>query len=201
MRVVAVAGEPAAGKTSIVRAALARLDRPLPPVSAIGLVRLHFYGPDLVVVGDYSPAAGLFAGTDRLSMAVEPQARGLLAHMRGREWAAATVLIEGDRLTGLGFLEAVRALAALRVVVVTAPPEVLAERHRRRGDSQTATFLRGRRTKVERIRAALPVEVMENGSGDDLDRNAARLVELLTRPWVEVSPAPVPASLVPLPAS
>ena len=101
MRLVGVIGEPATGKTALMRAILERLGDDYEGFK-FGLLRGRKYVGELYVLGIYR-AGELFAGTDRLSMAVQPFAIKFLKVIP----ATATVVFEGDRLTREGFLMAV----------------------------------------------------------------------------------------------
>lgn len=162
---MAIAGVPAAGKTTLVRQALAarQLQDPWRAAKA-GLVLYHpWANARFAVLGDYS-RPGDFAGTDRLSMAVAPQALEFLAAMRISSWHDWTVLWEGDRLTGRSFLASVGRLSDLRLVILEASVEQLAARQAERGNKQTARFLAGRRTKVEGLKT-MPHVLLQSGEG------------------------------------
>ena len=161
-RAVAVLGEPASGKTSITEALLPRLGLGLPWKSGL-LEGLEFPARRLHVLGVYDGRP--FGGPDRLSMAVQKDARlwlrdqrpkppnyglNLISRPDPRElpWMA---YFEGDRLGGRGFLEGVLSSGAeLRIAVLRCAEEVLEERHRARGDSQPGPWLRGRRDQDRR---------------------------------------------------
>src|SRR5689334_14444069 len=124
LRVVGVGGMPASGKTTLFRAFMeggfwVQVKQKLVVYSEDALRRT-------VVLGDYSD--GTFGGTDKLSMAVQPQAVELL-----RDWASDplregySVLFEGDRLFNASFIREVAALPGVscRWVLLGAGREVL----------------------------------------------------------------------------
>ena len=106
------------------------------------------YNPDrdLYVLGKYDEGE-TFAGTDRLSMAVQPPLQ---------EWIAShncNILFEGDRVFNQSFLEFCMGLpnTELQVVYLKAPKDLLEQRYKDRGSDQSEQFLRGRETKYSNI--------------------------------------------------
>jgi ribose 1,5-bisphosphokinase PhnN len=106
------------------------------------------YNPerDLYILGKYEPNE-TFAGTDRLSMAVQPPMQ---------EWIAShncNVLFEGDRIFNQSFLEFAMGLpdTDLQIVYLKAPKEMLEQRYKDRGSDQSEQFLRGRETKYSNL--------------------------------------------------
>jgi hypothetical protein len=87
------------------------------------------------------------SGTDALSMSVSPLALRVLEAGIWRQ-----VLGEGDRLAHVGFFEGARKAGyAVEVVLLSAPPEVAAERREKRGSEQDGSWLAGRLTKVRNL--------------------------------------------------
>jgi hypothetical protein len=158
-RLLAIGGAPASGKTTLVSELVKQL-------GAIGTVRkmktLEFHmatiqlGPragELVyVLGRYDPDAGEFAGTDRLSMAVLPDALSYLNTLT----FPCTVVFEGDRLFNESFLDGLQTEDRLELILWPTP-SVLRERRAARGSSnQTDTFLKGRDTKYMNLIRSRP---------------------------------------------
>lgn len=149
---VYIAGAPAAGKSTLMRAVIAELGEPwhwryqkLRGSTFPGGVQLLGLG--------YFDEAPRFPGTDRLSMAVLGDALDWLGAVGHR----APVLAEGDRLSSGAWLQACQRLAPpLTVFWLDAPAEVLAKRHRQRGDSQSESWLKGRATKLRRLQEQFP---------------------------------------------
>ena len=101
MKLVGVIGEPATGKTALMRTVLSKLPNRYTKFK-YGLLRGRSYADGLYVLGIYNEGEP-FAGTDRLSMAVQPYAIKFLKAIE----PDATIVFEGDRLTREGFLMAV----------------------------------------------------------------------------------------------
>lgn len=89
-----------------------------------------------------------FSGTDVLSFSAQPK---VVAALETGMWPK--ILGEGDRLANASFFgAAARAGYILDVVLVDIPDAVAAERRGTRGSDQNATWLKGRRTKIEGLR-------------------------------------------------
>jgi hypothetical protein len=173
VRLLAVGGEPACGKTTLFREFMKAL--PAAPRRKHGLVVFHTWVKERVVVlGDYTPAAGVFAGTDKLSMAVQKEALEFLRQVGGKDvgW---TVLFEGDRLFNGSFLKEASAFCPVKVWLLRASPEKLYERHKQRGDKQTETWLAGRTTKVNNVVKAFPGEEWLHDTPEDTASLVAEL--------------------------
>ena len=144
-KLIAVGGRPGTGKTTLFRKYMEGKD--FQPVEPAKLVSANYSAErDLYILGKYEEGE-VFAGTDRLSMAVQPAAQ---------EWIAShncNVLFEGDRIFNQSFLEFAMGLpnTELHVVYLKAPNEVLEQRYQDRGSEQSEQFLRGRETKYNNL--------------------------------------------------
>jgi broad-specificity NMP kinase len=137
-RVIAVGGEPATGKTTLMRE-FKNLHTTAP--FKYGQVKGE-YNKDmnLYFIGVFDGST--FEGTDRLSMSVQPD------FIKFLNWCDGVVIFEGDRL----FNQSLFTLEFPFVkVVLRADKETLITRHNKRGDSQTETFLKSKRTKINNI--------------------------------------------------
>jgi broad-specificity NMP kinase len=144
-KLIAVGGSPGTGKTTLFRKYMN--DKEWIQVEPAKLVSA-LYNPerDLYILGKYEPNE-TFAGTDRLSMAVQPPMQ---------EWIAShncNVLFEGDRIFNQSFLEFAMGLpdTDLQIVYLKAPKEMLEQRYKDRGSDQSEQFLRGRETKYSNL--------------------------------------------------
>lgn len=182
--VIGIGGEPASGKSTLVLETLRALGWP-DGFRKKKAGTLRWQESDelkLIVLGEYGGSAGTFGGTDRLSMAVQPDAEKVLA-----SWASGgtkdgwAVLFEGDRLFSKSFLsclERIESASCDWVMLYTDDP-FLKERHQSRNDTQTATWLKGRATKVKKILDQFEVVSWANNTPADLSRNVKRLLKLL----------------------
>ena len=144
-KIIAVGGRPGTGKTTLFRKYME--GKNFQPVEPAKLVSANYEtSRDLYILGKYEEGE-VFAGTDRLSMAVQPALQ---------EWIAShncNVLFEGDRVFNQSFLEFAMALpdTELHVVYLKAPEDTLKERYADRGSDQSEQFLRGRETKYNNL--------------------------------------------------
>ena len=144
-KLIAVGGSPGTGKTTLFRKFMEGYtfveSEPAKLVSGLYCEEL-----DLYILGKYQEGE-TFAGTDRLSMAVQPAVQ---------EWIAkhnCNVMFEGDRIFNQSFLEFAMGLpdTDLQIVYLKAPKPVLEQRYKDRGSDQSETFLKGRETKYSNL--------------------------------------------------
>jgi broad-specificity NMP kinase len=146
-KLIAVGGSPGTGKTALFRKFME--DKQWIQVEPAKLISaLYNENLDLYILGKYEEGE-TFAGTDRLSMAVQPPIQ---------EWIAShncNILFEGDRIFNQSFLEFAMGLpnTDLQVVVLTASKEILESRYKDRGSDQSEQFLKGRETKYSKIQS------------------------------------------------
>lgn len=145
MKLTYLVGEPAAGKTTAMRAMLATIPGAGDVLDLGGGFRVTVYRrADVAVLGTY--LGHPFDGTDRLSMAVG---------LRAREWIATrphpTVLGEGDRLASKPFF-LTAAEAGYDVDVVLLDAHGAAENRRAARPAQAnPSWVAGRVTKVRNL--------------------------------------------------
>jgi hypothetical protein len=147
LKCLAVGGEPATGKTTLMKTVYAEFENP--QSLRFGLLCGHYEQKhNLALMGIYSgwtQESQVFEGTDRLSMAVN---KDFLQYM---EMKKRNILLEGDRLFSLNNLRAIQHLYHLRVIVLQQDEDTLHKRHLARGDTQSEKFLKGRKTKTQNI--------------------------------------------------
>ena len=143
-KIVAVGGSPGTGKTTLFREFMKNYEwEKVEPKKM--LPALYCKELDLYILGKYEEGE-TFAGTDRLSMAVQPIATEFVKE------TASHILFEGDRIFNQSFLEMCMGLPAdLQVVFLKAPKSVLEQRYQDRGSDQSEQFLKGRETKYSNL--------------------------------------------------
>ena len=144
-KVIAVGGQPGTGKTTLFRAFIDNYEwRKCEPKKLLNA--LYCEEIDTYILGKYEDGE-TFAGTDRLSMAVQPVAQEFVKETKSN------ILFEGDRIFNQSFLEFCMAIpdTDLRVVFLKVPKELLEQRYKDRGSDQSETFLKGRATKYSNL--------------------------------------------------
>ena len=144
-KIIAVGGQPGTGKTTLFRKYME--DKQWISTEPAKLVSASYNTErDLYILGKYEEGE-TFAGTDRLSMAVQPPLQ---------EWIKShncNILFEGDRVFNQSFLEFCMGLpdTDLQIVYLKAPKQTLEQRYKDRGSDQSEQFLRGRETKYSNL--------------------------------------------------
>ena len=144
-KIIAVGGQPGTGKTTLFRAFIENYEwRKCEPKKLLNA--LYCEEIDTYILGKYEDGE-TFAGTDRLSMAVQPHAQEFVLETKSN------VLFEGDRIFNQSFLEFCMGIADrdLQVVYLKVPDDMLKERYAARGSDQSETFLKGRATKYSNL--------------------------------------------------
>lgn len=143
MRCVAVGGEPATGKTTMMKEFFNRMKATHNLKQ--GLVRGHLnLESNVALMGIYNDA-GTFLGTDRLSMAVNKDFQKFALNKKRN------IIFEGDRLFGKDNLTMLGKHYDLKIIVLEASEREKRARHIYRNDNQSETFLKGRATKIRNI--------------------------------------------------
>ena len=144
-KVIAVGGQPGTGKTTLFRKFMENYTwetvEPKKLVPALYCKEL-----DLYILGKYEQGE-TFAGTDRMSMAVQPMAIEFIKE------TTSNVLFEGDRIFNQSFLEFCMEEPSTELVIVylSVPDSLLSQRYIDRGSDQSEIFLKGRATKYSNI--------------------------------------------------
>lgn len=144
-KIVAVGGSPGTGKTTLFRKFMeTKTWEKVEPKKMLPC--LYCKDMDLYVLGKYEEGE-TFAGTDRLSMAVQPIAQEFVAE------TTSNILFEGDRIFNQSFLEFAMELpnTELHVVFLSVPKSILEQRYKDRGSDQSEQFLKGRETKYNNL--------------------------------------------------
>lgn len=163
-KLIGIIGMPGTGKTTLMKQWMAM--REWEEDTPIKLLNTHVH-KGLRLFGKYAED-DVYAGTDKLSMAVQPAA---IEYLKNPD--KMVNIFEGDRLTTLTFFEEAVKLghdvSILEIVVSDATRE---QRYRDRGSEQSDTFINGRRTKIRNI--------VNRFSGSPLDDDEPNLVETFT---------------------
>lgn len=144
MKVIAIGGEPGSGKTSLMKEIIQHYGVE-PKYEAFKLVP-YLQKDNIYVLGKYEEGE-VFSGTDRMSMAVQPEAVKFLASLPNNS----VVLFEGDRLFTASFLEHCLDKYDLDIIYLSTTKLIREERYKERGSSQNETWLQGRETKISNI--------------------------------------------------
>ena len=163
MKTLAIIGPPAVGKTSLMR----QMMQELGGIRSSGRFGLLDYtgvmeNKHIFVLGKYEDGE-LFAGTDKLSHSVLPDAKRFVEEVEDN----AVIIFEGDRLANASFLTTCKqrctGLADFRLVLLTLNPALLKERRDARafeyGKTQNPTWLLGRDSKVNNLRVQFDGEI------------------------------------------
>lgn len=144
-KIIAVGGVPGTGKTSLFRRFISQHTwekvEPIKLLSALYCKEL-----DLYVFGKYEEGE-LFAGTDRLSMACQPNVTEFVKN------TSSNIIFEGDRLTNNKFYTMLMDLPniKLKVIFLEVSNTTLKQRYIERGSDQSETFLQSRETKISNL--------------------------------------------------
>lgn len=147
-KVVYICGEPGSGKTTLMRKLIKHYNIDSTPLIEAGyqLVPFHANGKGLHVLGKYEDGE-VFSGTDRMSMAVQPEAIKWIDSLP----SGAVVLGEGDRLFTNSFMDHCVDKHDLSIYYLKTTEDVRKERYKERNSNQNETWLQGRITKIRNI--------------------------------------------------
>ena len=144
MKVIAIGGEPGAGKSTLLKEIIKHYGVE-PKYDAFKLVP-YLQKENIYVLGKYEEGE-VFSGTDRMSMAVQPEAVKFLKSLSNDS----IVLFEGDRLFTVSFLEHCLDKYDLSIIYISTTKQIREERYKERGSNQNETWLQGRETKISNI--------------------------------------------------
>jgi len=165
-------GEPATGKTTVMFKLISmandwRLVKPQKLLDAMYSKKLNLF-----ILGKYENDGNTFQGTDRLSMAVQPDAIKFFEDQMSYA-DDVNVIFEGDRLFNGKMLDFLQEKFAddFKVLILTVKKSTLDQRHIDRKDDQDDKFKNSRATKISNIMGSLTlmdyIETMINENIDD----------------------------------
>jgi len=175
VKVIAMGGEPATGKTTLMFKLISMADdwvtcKPEKLLDAMFSKKLNLY-----ILGKYVDDGNVFQGTDRLSMAVQPDADkffGNLAYEMSAENLSVNVIFEGDRLFNGKMLDRLSELFPndFKILILTVKDSTLDQRHIDRKDDQDDKFKNSRKTKISNIMGSLTLmDYIETAVNENLD--------------------------------
>ena len=144
MLVFAIGGEPGAGKSTLMKEIISKFNW-IKVYDEVKLVPYLQYDCNYIL-GKYDEGE-TFSGTDRMSMAVQPEAVKFLASLH----KDSVVLFEGDRLFTSTFLEHCVENYDTEIIYLETDKSIRQERYKERGSNQNETWLQGRETKIANI--------------------------------------------------
>jgi len=149
MKIVYVIGEPGSGKTTLMKRVMeySGVTKDIHVNEKFPLVPFHTNGQNLIVLGKYAEG-DVFGGTDKTSMAIQPQAIDMLKAMKN---VPINITAEGDRLTTASFIEHIVEEYDATIYYLRTTPDVRQVRYKERGSNQNETWLNGRITKIQNI--------------------------------------------------
>jgi dephospho-CoA kinase len=165
--VIALGGEPASGKTTLLK----RIRKNFPNLTQFksGLVRGEYCPYNKVYfVGVFDDT--MFEGTDKLSLSVQPSFIEFV-----RNTPDAKIVYEGDRLFNASVFEQLRSV----IFILELSPSIHKARHAQRGHEQNETFLKGRKTKIENTKNTFNHTILHNDYEKDIEINETEIMKVL----------------------
>ena len=124
------------------------------------------------VIGVYDNST--FAGTDKLSMACQPDFLRLMKKLSDND----LVIFEGDRLFNQSLFDEVDC----KIIILEANNDTLVNRHIDRRDNQTEKFIQSKFTKIRNIVNNNSVKIFTNDSPEHRELSLIHISEP-TRPY------------------
>jgi broad-specificity NMP kinase len=182
VKIIAMGGEPATGKTTLMFKLISMADdwkicKPQKLLDAMYSEKLNLY-----ILGKYANDGNVFQGTDRLSMAVQPDAEKFFMEL-DYENADVNVIFEGDRLFNLKLLDKLATVfpTTFKVLVLRVKDSTLDQRHIDRKDDQDDKFKNSRKTKISNIMSSLTLmDYIETAVNENLD-DQSKIIEYIKK--------------------
>ena len=168
LKVIGIGGAPGTGKTTAMNLIMENLKGHIVPFEYLKLVKGYRYIEEkTVILGVYNGET--FSGTDKLSMAVVPQAIQFIkffAKLRPT-WK---VIFEGDRLYTKKFFDSIAKKCDLTLIELYTDEETKQNRYRERKSNQSEKWLKGRKTKLNNVAKDYDVTRIDNTTIEDLQK-------------------------------
>lgn len=184
-KVIAIGGSPGTGKSTLMKKIMFEIEdkwqhhyqSPLYVFyNDVKLVPYHKIG-NVYILG-YYPEGEVFGGTDKMSMAVQPEAIKFVDSLP----SDSIILYEGDRLFTSSFIEHCSKYD-LRIIVLKTSKEERQRRYKERGSNQNETWLAGRESKVNNIASNLTlmdkIEILNHDTKEDTEKITNHIMELI----------------------
>tara|TARA_R100001463_G_scaffold34593_6_gene75911 strand:- start:840 stop:1349 length:510 start_codon:yes stop_codon:yes gene_type:complete len=155
-RVIAIGGVPATGKTTLMRQIIKDM-LPLKTFKYKLLRGLYNRDKNIYIIGIYDKS--LFSGTDKLSMAVQPDFIEF-----ANKIPQDNIIFEGDRLFNQSLFDNMKC----EIIVIKAKPELIEQRHILRNDTQKEKFKKAKQTKINNIIENNNVMSFDNNNKQDI---------------------------------
>jgi len=167
--IIAIGGEPASGKTTLLKDIIKNY-KPLSTFK-FKLVRgLYNKKNNIYFIGIYDNS--VFSGTDKLSMAVQPDFFKFLDKVKN-----SLVIFEGDRLFNQSLFNKYKC----KIVVLKADNKTLEGRHILRSDNQTEVFKKAKKTKIVNIIEKNNVILYNNNTDEEYKRLKLEIINLIQK--------------------
>ena len=155
MKVIIIAGYPGSGKSTIMRGVIEKMEQAGEAFkqTAKGSVT-YMSSRNFIILGSYE-VGEKFPGTDRYPMNVQPKAEEFILEAR-EMMPNKAILMEGDRLFNDKFLQFLKLHEFNVVLCLVQAQAELVEGRRAKRSEQNATWLKGRKSKVDRIALIYP---------------------------------------------
>ena len=163
MKIIGICGEPASGKSTIVRNFIATLSPPAQIVKE-GLIVYTIYPEDKVIVAGKYEEGTVFSGTDVLSKGAGPTYRNWLASKNADSKYDNYVFVwEGERFSNSKFFHFFyNECPGVTVYYLQCDEETLNERNANRSN-QNDSWRKGMKTRMNNLCREWPVEKVAQG--------------------------------------
>lgn len=171
MKIIAIGGEPATGKTKLVTKIKGNRDF---KGKEFKKILKYEQRKNIIIFGSYKGEK--FDGTDRLAMNVQPIA---IEFIKKHEKKNIIIIFEGDRLFNNSFLDVINNYESA-IIIIDTDKKIKFKRHIDRDDTQSKVFLKGRKTKIHNIYNKHHPIVFMNNNKKDLENNIEKIKKIIS---------------------